>query len=61
MYEWRVLVDGVGIIGTVFEKTEELARCAALSKFGEEGDRPLTGSLPEPNIYENDEFNVSKI
>jgi hypothetical protein len=60
MDEWRVLVSGVGIIGSVFEKTEELARCAALSKYGEEGRRPLTGALPLPHIYENDEFSVAK-
>lgn len=60
MFEWNVKVSGVGIIGTVQEKTEELARCAALSKFGEEGRRPLTGALPLPHIYENDDFSVSK-
>lgn len=60
MNEWRVVVDGVGTIGSVTEKTEELARCAALSKFGEEGRRPLTGALPLPHIYENDDFSVSK-
>jgi len=61
MYEWRVLVASVGIIGSVFEKNEELARCAALSKFGEEGRRPLTGALPLPHIYENDEFSVGRM
>lgn len=60
MNEWNVTVSGVGIIGTVHEKNEELARCAALSKFGEEGRRPLTGALPLPHIYENDDFSVSK-
>ncbi|WVR18139.1 hypothetical protein JXVLWARM_CDS_0088 [Burkholderia phage Bm1] len=60
MYEWNVNVDGVGIIGTVNEETEDAARCAALSKYGEEGHRPLTSALPKPYIYENDEFSVSK-
>lgn len=58
MRTWNVKVDGVGIIGTVDEDTEATARCAALSKFGEEGSRPLTGALPLPHIYDNDEFSV---
>ncbi len=62
MNEWNVVVDGVGYIGTVCETNEELARCAALSKFGEEGERV---SAVNPNrkreaIYEDDEFSVSK-
>lgn len=61
MSEWRVHVKEVGYIGTVHEGTEELARCAALSKFGEEGRRPLTGTLPLPHIYENDDFSVSRM
>lgn len=40
------------------EKNEKLARCAALYKFGEEGDRPLTWGLPIQRIFENDEFGV---
>ena len=60
MNEWNVMVSGVGIIGTVHEKTEDLARCAALSKYGAGGLRPLTGSLPLPLIYEDDDFSVSK-
>lgn len=60
MKEWNVSVAGVGIIGTVHESTEELARCAALSKYGEEGRRPLTGALRLPYIYENDEFSVTE-
>lgn len=59
MKEWTVTVSNVGIIGTVHEDTETLARCAALSKFGEEGKRPLTGALPLPHIYENDDFSVN--
>lgn len=62
MNEWRVVVKGVGDIGSVTEKTEELARCAALSKFGEEGERNSTvnpGRKREA-IYEDDDFSVSK-
>jgi len=58
MKEWNVHVERVGYIGTVQEDNEELARCAALYKFSEEGDRPLTGALPIPRIFENDEFGV---
>lgn len=61
MHEWRVFVSSVGYIGTVHEKSEELARCAALSKFGEEGRRPLTGAIPLPHIYENDAFDVFQL
>ena len=62
MNEWRVVVEGVGAIGSVFEKNEEQARCAALSKFGEEGER---GSAVNPGrrreaIYEDDDFSVSR-
>ena len=61
MNEWNVIVSrGVGFIGTVHEKTEDLARCAALSKYGVGGLRPLTGSLPLSLIYEDDDFSVSK-
>ncbi|MDR1996484.1 hypothetical protein [Azonexus sp.] len=60
--EWRVLVAGVGIIGSVFEKTEELARCAALSKYGEEGERnsSVNPGRKREAIYENDDFSVIK-
>lgn len=60
MNEWRVVVAGVGTIGSVTEKTEEFARCAALSKFGEEGERSSTvnpGRKREA-IYEDDDFSV---
>jgi hypothetical protein len=56
--EWAVHVDKVGIIGDVVEANENLARCAALSRYGEEGRRILMGSLPLPLIYENDTFSV---
>lgn len=69
MKEWNVHVDGVGYIGTVQEENEELARCAALYKFSEEGDRPNKGvefyevdedTYPKSmRIYEDDEFSVS--
>ena len=58
MFEWNVVVAGVGAIGTVQERTEELARCAALSKYGEKGDRK-SGRRREA-IYEDDDFSVSK-
>ncbi len=62
MNEWQVVVEGVGYIGTVGEKTEELARCAALSKFGEEGERNsgVNPGRKRDAIYEDDEFSVSK-
>lgn len=62
MNEWSVVVDGIGCIGSVFEQTEELARCAALSEFGEEGER-VSATNPgrkREAIYEDDEFSVSK-
>lgn len=56
--EWRVIVHslrGDPDVGSVMEGTEELARCAALSKFGTEGER---GASPEHAIFENDDFDV---
>jgi hypothetical protein len=47
MNEWIVRVMHVGTIGTVHERNEELARCAALSKFGEDRER---GSDDEPSM-----------
>lgn len=62
MNEWNVVVEGVGHIGTVCEKNEEQARCAALSKFGEEGERvsAVNPGRKREAIYEDDEFSVSK-
>ena len=60
MTEWNVFVDPVGHIGTVHETTEEAARCAALYKYGEEGSRPTTGTVPSPHIYDDDTFSVSQ-
>lgn len=56
MQQWRVHVDVVGFIGTVREATQDLARCAALHEFAEEGNRP-NGSL-ENHIFEDDKFDV---
>jgi hypothetical protein len=39
MYEWDVVVNGVGSIGGAMENNEEFARCAAFSKFSQDGDR----------------------
>lgn len=63
MNEWNVIVSGgVGFIGTVHEKTEDLARCAALSKYGEEGERvsAVNPGRKREAIYEDDDFSVSK-
>lgn len=63
MNQWSVMVDKVGCIGTVHEQTEELARCAALSKYGEEGVRNSTVNAGRKRevIYEDDEFSVSRM
>lgn len=58
--EWNVNVRGVGFIGTVHESTEELARCAALSKYGAEGFRDDYDIADPKYIFEDDEFSVSK-
>lgn len=56
---WRVVVQcprRIGDIGCVVGPTEGLARCAALSKFGESGKRDRRD---DPNaIYEDDDFDV---
>jgi hypothetical protein len=57
MYEWDVVVNGVGSIGTVMEDNEELARCAAFSKFSQDGDR----ADKSKSIYEDDDISVFKI
>lgn len=58
--EWRVVVhhNGVGDIGSVVEATEELARCAALSKFGTDARRAHRGTAPRASIYVDDDFDV---
>ena len=59
--EWRVVVHGVGDIGCVVEASEELARCAALSKYDAPGTRE-GGDADNPCfIYEDDEFDVRPI
>lgn len=56
-YEWRVVVDFVGTIGTVrtIGNVESSARQAALSMYGEEGNRM---HLSDNKIFEDDEFLV---
>ncbi len=54
--EWRVVVEGVGDIGSVIEDGEDNARCAALSRFSEDGDRPRGDT--SAHIFENDDFSV---
>ena len=64
---WNVRVHPAGgggsiELGQVHEDNEELARCAALSKFGIEGERATVHALdgnPVPRcIYEDDDFDV---
>ena len=52
---WEVIVHGVGHIGEVTETRESLARCAALSRYGCEGERQGT---MRGLIFEDDEFFV---
>lgn len=54
--EWRVIVGGRDI-GSVTETTENLARCAALSKFGISEDEAEEGTLRK-GIYPCDDFSV---
>lgn len=63
MKTWNVLNNSTGRdLGQVHEDNEELARCAALSKFGIEGERATVHALdcnPVPRcIYEDDDFSV---
>lgn len=61
MKTWNVQVHrngGVKQLGQVHEATEELARCAALSKYGISEDEAEEGTL-RPGIYPADEFDVS--
>lgn len=62
MIDWNVVVEGIGTIGSVVEKTEKMARCAALSKYGEEGERnsSVNPGRKREAIYEDDEFSVSR-
>lgn len=61
MHEWQIHVTGVGCIGTVHERTETLARCAALSRYGEDGPRASAEACTSKRIYEDDDFSVAKM
>ena len=61
MHEWQIHVTGVGCIGTVHERNDTLARCAALSRYGEDGPRASTEACTLKRIYEDDEFSVAKM
>jgi hypothetical protein len=63
MKTWNVLNNSTGQdLGQVHETSEEFARCAALSKFGEEGERAALRANHRPEskhaIYEDDDFSV---
>lgn len=62
MQNWTVHVSGIGAIGSVQEDGEDNARCAALSKYGEEGERvsAVNPGRKRDAIYEDDEFSVSR-
>lgn len=60
---WNVVVNrGIGIdLGQVHEQNEELARCAALSKYGIAEDEPYETeeALRGPRgILQDDDFSV---
>lgn len=56
----RVLRDGGSKeLGQVHETSEELARCAALSKYGISDDEAEEGTL-RAGIYPADDFDVSR-
>ena len=61
MHEWQIHVTGVGCIGTVHERNETLARCAALSRYGEDVPRSNPDAGMTTPICEDDEFSVAKI
>ena len=61
MKAWNVRVHRNGatkLLGQVHETTEELARCAALSKYGISEDEAEEGTL-RAGIYSVDDFDVS--
>lgn len=61
MKTWSVRVHrngGSKAIGQVHETSEELARCAALSKYGISEDEAEEGTL-RAGIYPADDFDVS--
>ena len=55
--QWAVHVAGLGYIGKVTASNAELDRAAALSAYGEVGDRRGNGTWA---IFEDDEFSVSR-
>lgn len=57
--QWAVHVEAIGYIGKVTEANEELARAAALSAYGECGNRG--GNFATWAIFEDDEFSVSPV
>ena len=59
MFVWNVIVEDVGYIGQVYERNEELARLAALSKFSEEGNRSCK-TKETKLIFEDDSFSVQR-
>ena len=61
MHEWQIHVTGVGCISTVHERNDTLARCAALSRYGEDGLRVNADARMSKRIYEDDEFSVAKM
>ena len=61
MSAWRVYVHRDGgrkLLGQVNETSEELARCAALSKYGISEEEAEEGTL-RAGIYPADDFDVS--
>lgn len=66
MSEWHVFIHSrnIGYIGTVVEDTEELARLAAISKYGIPDDEfnPFISRDQGPRgILSTDDFDVRKI
>ena len=63
MLQWSVHVtrdDRRQLLGYVHETSEELARCAALSKYGISEDEAEEGTLRK-GIYPADDFDVHAI
>lgn len=63
MKTWNVVNNSTGQdLGQVQETNEANARCAALSKFGDEGERAVLRANNRPEnkhvIYEDDDFSV---
>ena len=63
MKTWNVVNNSSGVdLGEVTETNEQLARCAALHKYGKEGERAALLADGQPTslhvIYEDDDFSV---